>query len=101
MAVCEEVYPIQELKLQFYGGIYMRIGTFLLGGIAGAAAVIYFNRNAKSMMFSAFNSSNTSADTSWKNRSQQQEKTGKMDSTLHQTGNETFSKAEQNSAAMH
>jgi uncharacterized membrane protein len=79
----------------------MRIGTFLLGGIAGAAAVIYLNRNAKSMMFSAFNSSNTSADTSWKNRSQQPDLTGKMDSTMFQAGNENYSKADQNSAGMH
>jgi hypothetical protein len=88
--------PYTRVETTIYGGIYMRVGTFLLGGIAGAAAVIYLNRNAKSMMFSAFNSLNTSADTSWK-----QGKTGKMDSALHQSGNETFSKAEQNSAAMH
>jgi hypothetical protein len=79
----------------------MRIGTFLLGGVAGAAAVIYFNRNAKSMMFSAFNSSNTSANTSWKNRSQQQENTAKQDSAMQQSGNDIFPKAEENNAAMH
>ncbi|NOU99241.1 hypothetical protein [Paenibacillus planticolens] len=38
----------------------MRIGTFLLGGIAGAAAVIYLNRKSKSMLFSAFSSSSES-----------------------------------------
>jgi hypothetical protein len=38
----------------------MRIGTFLLGGIAGAAAVIYLNRKSKSMLFSAFSSSSDS-----------------------------------------
>jgi hypothetical protein len=77
------------------------MGTFLLGGIAGAAAVIYFNRNGKSMMFSGFNSLNTSANTSWKNRSQQQDKTGNMNTAMHQTGNENLSNAEQNSATMH
>jgi hypothetical protein len=41
-------------------GLKMRVGTFLLGGIAGAAAVIYLNRKSKSWMLSAFNSSNTS-----------------------------------------
>lgn len=35
----------------------MRIGTFLLGGIAGAAAVVYLNRKSKSMLLSAFSSS--------------------------------------------
>ncbi len=35
----------------------MRLGTFLLGGVAGAAAVIYLNRKSKSMLFSAFSSS--------------------------------------------
>ncbi|MCY9664741.1 hypothetical protein M5X11_07200 [Paenibacillus alginolyticus] len=38
----------------------MKIGTFLLGGIAGAAAVIYLNRKSKSMLFSAFSSSSES-----------------------------------------
>ncbi|MEW9699024.1 hypothetical protein [Paenibacillus sp. SI8] len=38
----------------------MKIGTFLLGGIAGAAAVIYLNRKSKSMMLSAFSSSSES-----------------------------------------
>ncbi|UJF31167.1 hypothetical protein [Paenibacillus hexagrammi] len=38
----------------------MRIGTFLLGGLAGAAAVIYLNRKSKSMMLSAFSSSSES-----------------------------------------
>ncbi|KRE69300.1 hypothetical protein [Paenibacillus sp. Soil750] len=34
----------------------MKLGTFMLGGIAGAAAVIYLNRKSKSMLFSAFSS---------------------------------------------
>ncbi|MBD0380624.1 hypothetical protein [Paenibacillus sedimenti] len=34
----------------------MRFSTFLLGGIAGAAAVIYLNRRSKSLLFSAFTS---------------------------------------------
>ncbi|SDN88252.1 hypothetical protein SAMN04487897_105256 [Paenibacillus sp. yr247] len=38
----------------------MKIGTFLLGGIAGAAAVIYLNRKSKSMLFSAFSSTSES-----------------------------------------
>lgn len=38
----------------------MRVSTFLLGGIAGAAAVIYLNRKSKSMLFSAFSSTNDS-----------------------------------------
>ncbi|MNI25928.1 hypothetical protein D3C73_796070 [compost metagenome] len=38
----------------------MRIGTFLLGGIAGAAAVIYLNRKSNSMLLSAFSSSSDS-----------------------------------------
>lgn len=38
----------------------MRIGAFMLGGIAGAAAVIYLNRKSKSMMLSAFSSSSES-----------------------------------------
>ncbi|MBA2942246.1 hypothetical protein HZF08_28650 [Paenibacillus sp. CGMCC 1.16610] len=38
----------------------MKIGTFLLGGIAGAAAVVYLNRKSKSMLFSAFSSSSES-----------------------------------------
>jgi hypothetical protein len=79
----------------------MRIGTFMLGGIVGAAAVIYLNRNAKSMMFSAFNSSSTSADNSWKNRSLQPDLAGKMDSNMFQAGNVNHSKAEQGSAGMH
>lgn len=79
----------------------MRMGTFMLGGIVGAAAVIYLNRNARSMMYSAFNSSNTSADSSWKNRSQQSDHMGKMNSTMFQPGNESQSKAVQNSANIH
>lgn len=38
----------------------MKIGAFLLGGIAGAAAVVYWNRKSKSMLFSAFSSSSES-----------------------------------------
>ncbi|MFC5448052.1 hypothetical protein [Paenibacillus aestuarii] len=38
----------------------MKIGAFLLGGIAGAAAVIYLNRKSKNMMLSAFSSSSDS-----------------------------------------
>lgn len=38
----------------------MKLGTFMLGGIAGAAAVIYLNRKSKSMLFSAFSSSSDS-----------------------------------------
>lgn len=38
----------------------MKIGTFLLGGIAGAAAVVYLNRKSKSMLLSAFSSSSES-----------------------------------------
>ncbi|WNR42473.1 hypothetical protein [Paenibacillus roseipurpureus] len=38
----------------------MKLGTFMLGGIAGAAAVIYLNRKSKSMLFSAFSSSTDS-----------------------------------------
>ncbi|OCT12504.1 hypothetical protein A8709_32280 [Paenibacillus pectinilyticus] len=38
----------------------MKLGTFMLGGIAGAAAVIYLNRKSKSMLFSAFSSSSES-----------------------------------------
>ncbi|SEB65197.1 hypothetical protein [Paenibacillus sp. GP183] len=79
----------------------MRMGTFMLGGIVGAAAVIYLNRNARSMMYSAFNSSNTSADSSWKNRSQQSDHMGKMNSTMFQAGDESQSKAVQNSANIH
>jgi Na+-transporting NADH:ubiquinone oxidoreductase subunit NqrC len=41
-------------------GDQMKIGTFLLGGIAGAAAVVYLNRKSKSMLFSAFSSSSES-----------------------------------------
>lgn len=54
----------------------MRIGTFLLGGIAGAAAVVYLNRRSKSMLLSAFSSSSESmgkvvdkAKDTWSNKS--------------------------------
>lgn len=40
----------------------MRIGAFLLGSIAGATAVIYFNRKSKSLLFSAFSSTNNSVN---------------------------------------
>jgi hypothetical protein len=32
------------------GGKHMRMGTFLLGGIVGAVAVVYFNRNNSMLM---------------------------------------------------
>ncbi|MBP1988921.1 hypothetical protein [Paenibacillus eucommiae] len=38
----------------------MRVGSFLLGGIAGVAAVFYLNRKMKTFMFSEFNSSSNS-----------------------------------------
>ncbi|UQZ81956.1 hypothetical protein SK3146_01113 [Paenibacillus konkukensis] len=38
----------------------MKIGSFLLGGLVGAAAVMYFNNKSKSMLFSAFSSNNQS-----------------------------------------
>ncbi len=33
----------------------MRMSSFLMGGIVGAAAVMYFSRNNRPMLFSAFN----------------------------------------------
>lgn len=38
----------------------MKFGSFLLGGLVGAAAVVYLNNRSKSMLFSAFNSNNQS-----------------------------------------
>ncbi|WP_282935660.1 hypothetical protein [Paenibacillus sp. RC67] len=38
----------------------MKVGSFLLGGLVGAAAVIYFNNKSKSMLFSAISSKNQS-----------------------------------------
>jgi hypothetical protein len=38
----------------------MKIGSFLLGGLVGAAAVVYFNNKSKSMLLSAFSSNNQS-----------------------------------------
>lgn len=32
----------------------MRFGSFLLGGLVGAAAVVYFNNRSKSMLLSTF-----------------------------------------------
>jgi uncharacterized membrane protein len=101
----------------------MRIGTFLLGGIAGAAAVVYLNRKTKSMMFSAFNSSNDSmgkmmnkaqntfsnqasqanstAQGSQRDQSGQSQNAGKGDTLLHQAANEILNNAEEKSANMH
>jgi uncharacterized membrane protein len=94
--------PYKRVETTCYGGIFMKVGTFLIGGIAGAAAVIYFNRKAKSMMFSAFNSSSTSPSTSSRNNnSQQQEKPAKMNSVMHQAVNEILSDNQEKSAGMH
>ncbi|MDF2961058.1 MAG: hypothetical protein K0S39_2793 [Paenibacillus sp.] len=38
----------------------MKVGSFLFGGLVGAAAVIYLNNKSKSMLFSAFTSNNQS-----------------------------------------
>ncbi|OXM88093.1 hypothetical protein [Paenibacillus rigui] len=38
----------------------MKFGSFLLGGLVGAAAVVYFNNKSKSMLLSAFTSNNQS-----------------------------------------
>ena len=40
----------------------MRMGTFLVGGLMGAAAVVYLNRTRKSMMFSSFTQAGESVD---------------------------------------
>ena len=40
----------------------MRMGTFLLGGLMGAAAVVYLNRTSRSMMFSSFTQAGESVD---------------------------------------
>jgi len=34
----------------------MKFGSFLFGGLVGAAAVVYFNKKSKSMLFSALTS---------------------------------------------
>lgn len=34
----------------------MRFGSFIMGGVVGAAAVMYLSRNKNSMMFSSFTS---------------------------------------------
>jgi uncharacterized membrane protein len=107
----------------------MRVGTFLLGGIAGAAAVVYLNRKTKSMMFKAFNSSSSSmgkmmdkakdtftntassnTSTSQANQGnqtnqtdnfEQLQKTVKGDPVLHSAVNEILAKAEGKSTTMH
>jgi len=38
----------------------MKFGSFLLGGLVGAAAVVYWNNKNKSMLLSAFSSNNQS-----------------------------------------
>ncbi|MEK8127433.1 hypothetical protein WMW72_05845 [Paenibacillus filicis] len=39
----------------------MKVGTFLLGGIVGAAAAVYVTRKAKPLLFSAFSSSDAAS----------------------------------------
>jgi hypothetical protein len=60
MCVLKLAQAILDSKLLDREGNQMKVGTFLLGGIAGAAAVIYLNRKSKSMMMSAFSSSSES-----------------------------------------
>jgi uncharacterized membrane protein len=101
----------------------MRIGTFLLGGIAGAAAVVYLNRKTKSMMFSAFNSSNDSmgkmmnkaqntfsnqaspaagtAQASQRDQPERSQNAGKADSFAYQSANEILNNAQEKSANTH
>ncbi|MCR8634431.1 hypothetical protein [Paenibacillus radicis (ex Xue et al. 2023)] len=38
----------------------MKLGSFLFGGLVGAAAVVYLNNKSKSMLLSAFSSNNQS-----------------------------------------
>jgi hypothetical protein len=96
----------------------MRVGAFLLGGIAGAAAVIYLNRITKSMIFSAFSSSNDSmgkmmnkakntfagdsnnqtSKNPQKDHLDQAAKSAKQDPALQHNVNEILSKAEGNNA---
>jgi hypothetical protein len=51
------VKNIIEIKMD--GGMIVRVGAFLFGGLVGAAAVIYLNNKSKSMLLSAFSSNNT------------------------------------------
>jgi hypothetical protein len=92
--------PYTRVETKCYGGIKMKMGTFLMGGIAGAAAVMYFNRKAKSMMFSGFSSSNASVGKSWKNQSKQQGKMNKQDSAMPPSGNGMYTN-EEKSMDMH
>jgi hypothetical protein len=100
----------------------MRMGTFLLGGVAGAAAVIYLNRKTKSTLLRAFISSDDSmgniagktkdtfsgkpgSETSAKNFNgsnnfQQVEKIIKEDPNLHQTVNEILQESSTNKTTL-
>jgi uncharacterized membrane protein len=69
----------------------MRVGTFLLGGIAGAAAVIYLNRKTKSALLQAFTSSNDSVgNTVGKAKNTSTGKTGFESSAKNSKENSTF-----------
>jgi len=41
----------------------MRFGSFLIGGLVGAAAVVYFNNKSKSMLLSAISSNKDTGST--------------------------------------
>lgn len=47
------------MKTNLTGGMDMRIGAFLLGGLAGAAAVVYLSNRNKQMLAGALNSSDS------------------------------------------
>ncbi|NHN28752.1 hypothetical protein [Paenibacillus agricola] len=59
----------------------MKMGSFLLGGMVGAAAVIYLNTKNKAMLLSAFSGNNASMGN---NMSKAKEKmTGAFDKESH------------------
>ncbi|TDF99317.1 hypothetical protein [Paenibacillus piri] len=73
----------------------MKFGSFLLGGLVGAAAVVYFSKN--SMFFSALSSSQSAGKMMDKAKDRMTKATGKV------TASDTFtaSKTESKSAADH
>jgi len=57
--VFAETRIVKQITLR-NGGKHMRLRSFLMGGIIGAAAVVYMNRYKSSMMFSNFSNAGQS-----------------------------------------
>ncbi|MFE5317140.1 hypothetical protein ACFQ88_00390 [Paenibacillus sp. NPDC056579] len=80
----------------------MKFGSFLLGGLVGAAAVIYINNKSKSMLFSAMSSNQSLGSSADRGRSNERsmDSSNQNKTKMNQTAASSLKKDEHSSSSL-